>query len=91
MLVRRSYVKSGNVGIYFDPEEAKKLRDFRSYEWKEFLVVWRKRQLELYEDYVSEITAILSRVSLLFSTVDTWQRNIIRSQTFGLCDSAGKT
>ncbi|KAF8575447.1 hypothetical protein K439DRAFT_1369937 [Ramaria rubella] len=49
--LRRCNVKSGNVGLYFNAEDAVKLRDFRSYEWKEFLVVWRKRQLELYEDY----------------------------------------
>lgn len=54
MLVRRSTVKSGNVSKYFDAEEAMKLQNFRSYEWKEFLVIWRTEQLELYEDYVRE-------------------------------------
>ena len=53
MLVRRSKVKSSIVGTNFDAKEAAKLRDMHSYEWKEFLVVWRKKQLELYEDYVS--------------------------------------
>ena len=52
-------MKSGSVSMYFDAEEAMKLRDVRSYEWKEFLVVWRKEQLELYEDYVSGFKFIL--------------------------------
>ena len=47
-------MKSGNVSKYFDAEEAMKLQNFRSYEWKEFLVIWRTEQLELYEDYVRE-------------------------------------
>ncbi|GJJ15604.1 hypothetical protein Clacol_009882 [Clathrus columnatus] len=51
MLIRQGYTKSGHVGRYFGETEASKLRDLRNYEWKEFLVVWRKHQLELYEDY----------------------------------------
>jgi hypothetical protein len=50
-------MKSENVSKYFDEKEAMKMRDFRSYEWKEFLVIWRNQQLELYEDYVSGIGA----------------------------------
>lgn len=53
MLVRKGYTESGHVGRYFGATEAAKLPNLRSSELKEFLVVWRKRQLELYEDYVS--------------------------------------
>jgi hypothetical protein len=83
MLVRRSHVKSGHVGTYFDAEEAMKLRDLHSYEWKEFLVIWRKDQLELYEDYVSEkaipihflthdVHASQSLVKKRYSDTNTW-------------------
>lgn len=69
-------MKSGNVSTYFDAEEAMKLRDLRSYEWKEFLVVWRKEQLELYEDYVSKVVFIQTH-PYSFSIVNTRQRKTI--------------
>ncbi|KAF8516818.1 Pleckstrin homology domain-containing protein [Hysterangium stoloniferum] len=51
MLVRRCNSRIGTVGKHFSEEEAAKLRDLRSYDWKEFLVVWRGTRIELYEDY----------------------------------------
>ncbi|KIJ54719.1 hypothetical protein M422DRAFT_240799 [Sphaerobolus stellatus SS14] len=51
MLVRRSNTKTGTVGMHFSAKDAMKLRDLRCHEWNEFIVVWRKDQIELYEDY----------------------------------------
>lgn len=72
MLVRRSNVKSGDVGTYFDAEKAMKLRDLRSQEWKELLVVWRKDQLELYEDYVSQCVFTCIILPITRSPVNPW-------------------
>lgn len=71
MLIRRGYTKSGRVGRYFSAVEASSLRDLRSYEWQEFLVVWRKKQLELYEDYVGIVylAALLIVLILILQTV----------------------
>ena len=76
--------------MYFDEEEAIKLRHLRSYEWKEFMVIWRERRLELYEDYVSQIISTLQYMSYSFRTDDTWQRSIVRTQTLGMCDSVAE-
>ncbi|EIW80949.1 hypothetical protein CONPUDRAFT_103997 [Coniophora puteana RWD-64-598 SS2] len=51
MLVRVSYTKSENLSRTFNEHENRVTSHLRYEDWAEFLVVWRKDRIELYEDY----------------------------------------
>lgn len=52
MLVRVSYFETDGLPQPFNEEETKKHQESKEEEWAEFLVVWRRRHLELYEEWV---------------------------------------
>ncbi|KAF8895412.1 Pleckstrin homology domain-containing protein [Infundibulicybe gibba] len=51
MLVRVSYSKTEITGKHFDETIHRTTRNLRYEDWAEFMVVWRKDRIELYEDY----------------------------------------
>ncbi|KIK86882.1 hypothetical protein PAXRUDRAFT_152537 [Paxillus rubicundulus Ve08.2h10] len=51
MLVRVSYSKSESLPVRFDEEQNRQTSHLQYEDWAEFLVVWRKDNLEIYEDY----------------------------------------
>lgn len=51
MLVRVDYTKSEGI-TRFDDNINRSARDLEYEDWGEFLVVWRRDGIELYEDYV---------------------------------------
>lgn len=53
MLVRVSHTDAGSVGAAFDENQNRVTQHLEYEDWSEFLVVWRKERLELYEDYAS--------------------------------------
>lgn len=52
MLVKVSRSPSGDLPIPFDEDEARRHPDLRGQEWREYLVRWSGRNVELYENYV---------------------------------------
>lgn len=55
MLVRVSYIKSESLGSSFDEVQNRTTNHLQYEDWAEFMVVWRKDRLELYEDYVCHL------------------------------------
>lgn len=53
MLVRVSYTGAESVGTAFDENQNRVTQHLEYEDWSEFMVVWRKERLELYEDYAS--------------------------------------
>lgn len=53
MLVRVSHTDADSVGAAFDENQNRITQHLEYEDWSEFLVVWRKDRLELYEDYAS--------------------------------------
>lgn len=53
MLVRVSHTDADSVGAAFDENQNRITQHLAYEDWSEFMVVWRKERLELYEDYVS--------------------------------------
>ena len=53
MLVRVTYTKQGAVNAKFDDSINRTTRDLQYEDWAEFMVVWRRDLIELYEDDVS--------------------------------------
>lgn len=53
MLVRVSHTEANSVGAAFDENQNRITQHLEYEDWSEFLVVWRKERLELYEDYAS--------------------------------------
>jgi hypothetical protein len=51
MLVRIDYTKSEGI-IQFDDNTNRMTRNLEYRDWGEFLVVWRKDSVEIYNDYV---------------------------------------
>ncbi|KAH7885352.1 Pleckstrin homology domain-containing protein [Phlebopus sp. FC_14] len=51
MLVRVSYTKTEWLPVNFDETQNRRTSNLRYEDWAEFMVVWRKDRLELYEDY----------------------------------------
>ncbi|OJA08772.1 hypothetical protein AZE42_01293 [Rhizopogon vesiculosus] len=51
MLVRVSYTKSESLPRHFDEVQNRMTADIKFEDWAEFLVVWRGKRLEIYEDY----------------------------------------
>ncbi|KAH7921911.1 hypothetical protein BV22DRAFT_1197834 [Leucogyrophana mollusca] len=51
MLVRVSYTKSESLPPGFDEKQNRVTGNLRYEDWAEFLVVWRKDRIEIYEDY----------------------------------------
>ena len=60
MLVRVSYTKSESLPRHFDEVQNCVTANIKYEDWAEFLVVWRGKRLELYEDYVSRTIALWS-------------------------------
>ncbi|KAH0831930.1 hypothetical protein J3R83DRAFT_12814 [Lanmaoa asiatica] len=56
MLVRVCYTKSESLSSHFDEVQNRQTTHLRHEDCMEFLVVWRKDMLELYEDYVCPYT-----------------------------------
>jgi hypothetical protein len=55
MLVRVSHTYADSVGVAFDENQNMITQHLQYEDWAEFMVVWRGRRLELYEDYVSRL------------------------------------
>jgi hypothetical protein len=53
MLVRVSYTESESLPRNFDEVQNRMTANIKYEDWAEFLVVWRGKRLEIYEDYVS--------------------------------------
>jgi len=53
MLVRVSHTDAESVGTAFDENQNLITRHLEYEDWSEFMVIWRREQLELYEDYAS--------------------------------------
>lgn len=53
MLVRVSHTDADSVGTAFDENQNRITQHLEYEDWSEFMVVWRKGRLELYEDYAS--------------------------------------
>ena len=53
MLVKVSYNRSEGLPHPYDEAEASRHPDTVEEDWAEFMVCWRSRHLELYEDWVS--------------------------------------
>jgi hypothetical protein len=53
MLVRVSYTEAETLGSTFDENQNCITQHLQYEDWAEFMVIWRKQRLELYEDYVS--------------------------------------
>lgn len=52
MLVRVSYTKDERLGSHFDDAQNRSAQHMDYRGWAEFLVIWRRDRVELYEDYV---------------------------------------
>ena len=69
MLVRVSHTDANSVGISFDENQNRITQHLEYEDWSEFLVVWRKERLELYEDHVSRdfmfVTRPLTKLSFI--------------------------
>lgn len=65
MLIRAYHYKRNNLKATFDENDCRITRGIYHEEWNEFLVIWRNKQLEIYEDYVSFHT-----ISLPIAAVD---------------------
>ncbi|KAH7913406.1 Pleckstrin homology domain-containing protein [Hygrophoropsis aurantiaca] len=52
MLVRVSYTKSESLSTGFDETQNRTTPDLQYEDWAEFLVVWKKDKVEMYEDYI---------------------------------------
>lgn len=55
MIVRVSYSKEQNLGSNFDEAQHRSTQHLQYEDWGEFLVIWRRNRIELYENYVSSI------------------------------------
>jgi len=53
MLVRILHCKQEGFARYMDETYLAEITDVKQEEWGEFIVVWRRGRIELYEDYVS--------------------------------------
>ena len=53
MLVRILYSKQDGFARYMDESQFAEITDVKQEEWGEFIAVWRRGRIELYEDYVS--------------------------------------
>jgi hypothetical protein len=53
MLVRILHSKQGGFPKYMDEVHLAEITNIKQEEWGEFIVVWRRGRIELYEDYVS--------------------------------------
>jgi hypothetical protein len=53
MLVRVSHTGAESVGTAFDENQNRVTQHLGHEDWSEFMVVWRRERLELYEDYAS--------------------------------------
>ena len=52
MLVRILHSKQDGFTKYMDETQLAEVTDIRQEEWGEFIVIWRRGRIELYEDYV---------------------------------------
>lgn len=53
MLVKVSTTKTQILSPNFDESIHRTTRDLQYQDWAEFMVVWRRDYIEIYEDYVS--------------------------------------
>ncbi|KAI0051385.1 hypothetical protein FA95DRAFT_1554452 [Auriscalpium vulgare] len=51
MVVRVCYSTEENLGGLFDEQQHRSAQHLQYLDWREFMVVWRKNRVELYEDY----------------------------------------
>lgn len=52
MIVRVSYSKEQNLGSHFDETQNRSAQHLQYEDWGEFLVIWRRNRVELYENHV---------------------------------------
>ena len=52
MVVRVAYCRNGSFGSHFDETQDRSTRDMQYEDWAEFMVIWRGRRLELYNNFV---------------------------------------
>ena len=62
MLVRVSFAEDPSTANDFDEEANRTAQHLESREWDEFMVVWRKRQIELYANWVCLLALIQLRI-----------------------------
>ena len=55
MVVRIAYCRDGSLGPSFDEMQNRSARNLQYEDWTEFVVIWRKDRLELYDDYVCAV------------------------------------
>jgi hypothetical protein len=76
MLARVFHCSHANVSKQFDEKDCRVTRGLLSRDWAEFMVIWRKNRLELYEDYVREGLMPQMYLTVLIeptlSREDTW-------------------
>ena len=65
MLVRVSYTKSEGLGNHFDEKQNRTTSHMRYEDWAEFMVVWRKDRIEIYENYVRPDQSLSERLSFI--------------------------
>lgn len=68
MIVRVSYTRERSLGATFDENQNRSTQHLQYEDWAEFMVVWRKDRIELYEDYVC---------STAFNSIECYHRNSV--------------
>ena len=68
MLVRVCYTKSESLATHFNEVQNRQTTNLRHEDCMEFLVVWRRDMLELYEDYVC--LCVLSWLQLYVNSIE---------------------
>lgn len=58
MLVQISYSDTDTLGINFDELKGRATPHIQYYDWSEYVVVWRKDRLELYQNYVRDYASL---------------------------------
>lgn len=52
MVVRVAYCRDEHFGCHFDEIQDRSARHMQHEDWAEFMVVWRRHRLELYNNFV---------------------------------------
>ena len=93
MLVRVSRTDADSVGTAFDENQNRITSHLEYEDWSEFMVVWRKERLELYEDYVSRCSFMTYECSSLnFWSSDSARQGVAhQAQTPCVCRPFGQS
>jgi len=77
MLVRVLHCKQEGFTKYMDEAQLGEITDVKQEEWGEFIVVWRKGRIELYEDYVSVRSETPPTLYLEPRSIDHWSEGVV--------------